>query len=91
MFNKIFTIQKTIKILSTSSLILVLIIFIATGVFLYSNFYKIILQTEEIILIQSEALLEVVQTNLLNEVLKNISIKTKGGTIEAPILRNPFQ
>lgn len=90
MFNKLITTQKITQVLFTSSLIFILISFIATEVFLYSNFYKIILQTEEIILIQTETFLEPIKTNLLNDVLKNLAVKTQGGVIEIE-LKNPFQ
>lgn len=90
MFNKLFSLKQLVQILFTSSLIIILIGFVATGVFLYSNFYKLITQTEELIIIQQLAILEPVKINLLNEVLKNKESKTKGGSVVAPELRSPF-
>jgi len=74
----------------TGSLLLILICLVATGIYLYSHFYKIIAQTEEIIIIEHQALLEPVKINLLDEVLKNIELKLKDGLITAPISRDPF-
>ncbi len=90
MFNKLFSIKQLVQVIFTASLLLILISFIITGVFLYSNFYKLITQTEELIIIQRLALLEPVKINLLNEVLKNKESKMKGGGVVAPELRNPF-
>jgi hypothetical protein len=75
----------------TGSLIIILVGFIATGVFLYSNFYKIILQTEEIVLIQTEAFLEPVKINLLNKAMESVALKKEGGTVKPAELRNPFK
>lgn len=75
----------------TGSLLLILIGFIVIAVFLYGNFYKLILQTEEIVIIQMEALLEPIKTNLLDQVLKNLAIKSQGGVIEVEKLKNPFK
>lgn len=91
MWNKLFTTQKITQVLFTSSLILILIGFIATGIFLYSHFYKIILQTEEIIIIQAETFLEPIKINLLNDILENLAVKTQGGVVEVTELKNPFK
>lgn len=91
MFNKIFSTPKLIRAMFTGSLLLILIGFIVIAVFLYGNFYKLILQTEEIVIIQMEALLEPIKTNLLDQVLKNLAIKSQGGVIEVEKLKNPFK
>ena len=88
--NKILTTQKLIQAMFTGSLVVILIALVATGIFLYSHFYKIITQTEEIIIIEQQALLDPVKINLLDEVMKNIELKSKGGSVAAAVSRDPF-
>ncbi len=90
MLNHIFTIQKITQVLFTGSLVLILLALAATGVFLYVNFYKIILQTEEIIIIQTETYLEPVNIAALNQILLNLTAKAEGSKVLISSIKNPF-
>jgi hypothetical protein len=60
-------------------------VFVLISCFLYNNFYKIIVQTEEVLILRKEVAIEDINMNEFDSVIKKFEVKTKNRNIKINI------
>lgn len=76
-YNFKFTPRKIIKLFYIVIIIIGIIILIYLSSFLYTNLYQAITQTEKIIHLQKKVVVQIININKFNKVIKKIEAKTK--------------
>lgn len=79
------SINKLYKYFYLIILIICFFVFISISGFLYNNFYKIIAQTEEVLILRKEVAIEDINMNEFDSVIKKFEVKTKKRNIKINI------
>jgi uncharacterized membrane protein YqiK len=79
------SINKLYKYFYLIILVVCFFAFILISCFLYNNFYKIIAQTEEVLILKKEVAIEDIDMNKFDSVIKKIEAKNKYRNIEIDI------
>jgi hypothetical protein len=79
------SINKLYKYFYLIILIICFFVFISISGFLYNNFYKIIAQTEEVLILRKEVAIEDINMNEFDSVIKKFEVKTKNRNIKINI------
>lgn len=65
--------------------LMIVIIFIFVTLFLYNNFYKIIIQSEEVVILKSQVAPVDINMNKFNNILEKLKEKTKEKNLDISI------
>lgn len=68
--------KKIVIYVYAFSFLLATVTLIGTAYFLYNNFYKVITQSEELVILRQQIAIETVNIKKFDEIMKRIEVKT---------------
>ncbi|MFH1583012.1 MAG: hypothetical protein ABIB72_01690 [Candidatus Falkowbacteria bacterium] len=81
--------KKLSGLTATAIILMTLVILIFVSLFLYKNFYQIIVQTKEIIILREKVAIDTVNMEKFNIIMDKLTEKTKPNVLKNII--NPFR
>lgn len=87
---RIFQLLTSLKYISYLIAIAIIIIFSLLGVFLYKYFYQTIAQSQEIVLLKQEVAPDILDSEKVSKVIKELDLKEATSTTDIDII-NPFR